>query len=64
MTKKTMIRVHNDERPKELGFRLLIPVHDELIGEWSNENKGIMQKISCRRYDRCGKEGCMCTHEM
>ena len=33
MTKKAMILVGNDERLKELGFRLLIPVHDELIAE-------------------------------
>ena len=33
MTKLAMILVHNDKRLNELGFRLLIPVHDELIGE-------------------------------
>ena len=38
MTKKAMILVGNDERLKELGFRLLIPVHDELIAECPIEN--------------------------
>ena len=38
MTKKSMILVGNDERLKELGFRLLIPVHDELIAECPIEN--------------------------
>ena len=38
MTKKAMILVGNDERLKELGFKLLIPVHDELIAECPIEN--------------------------
>lgn len=38
MSKKAMLVVGNDERLKELGFRLLIPVHDELIGECPIEN--------------------------
>lgn len=38
MTKLAMIRLGNDERLKELGFRLLIPVHDELIAECPIEN--------------------------
>ena len=38
MTKLAMILINKDERLKELGFRLLIPVHDELIGECPIEN--------------------------
>lgn len=38
LTKLAMIKVGNDERLKELGFRLLIPVHDELIAECPKEN--------------------------
>ena len=38
MTKKAMILVGNDEKLKELGFKLLIPVHDELIAECPLEN--------------------------
>lgn len=38
MSKKAMILVGNNERLKELGFRLLIPVHDELIAECPIEN--------------------------
>lgn len=38
MTKKAMILVGNDERLKQLGFKLLIPVHDELIAECPIEN--------------------------
>lgn len=33
MSKKAMILVGNDKRLKELGFKLLIPVHDELIAQ-------------------------------
>ncbi len=38
MSKLAMILVGNDARLKELGFRLLIPVHDELIAECPIEN--------------------------
>ena len=38
MSKLAMIKVGNDQRLKELGFRLLIPVHDELIGECPIKN--------------------------
>ena len=38
MSKLAMILVGNDERLHELGFRLLIPVHDELIAECPEEN--------------------------
>ena len=38
MSKLAMILVGNDERLRELGFRLLIPVHDELIAECPEEN--------------------------
>lgn len=38
MSKKAMILVGNDKRLKELGFKLLIPVHDELIAQCPEEN--------------------------
>ena len=38
MSKKAMILVGNDKRLKELNFRLLLAVHDELIGECPIEN--------------------------
>ena len=38
MTKLAMISIGNNKRLKELGFRLLIQVHDELIGECPREN--------------------------
>ena len=33
-----MIRIHNDKKLKDLGFKLSIAVHDELIGECPSEN--------------------------
>lgn len=44
MSKKAMIAVHNDKTLKDLGFRLLIVVHDELIGECPEENVEEVQK--------------------
>lgn len=38
MSKKAMLLVGNDKRLKELGFKLLIPVHDELIAQCPIEN--------------------------
>ena len=38
LTKLAMIKLHNSERLKELGFRMLIPVHDEIIAECPEEN--------------------------
>lgn len=38
LSKLAMIKVGTDDRLRELGFRLLIPVHDELIGECPIEN--------------------------
>lgn len=37
-SKLAMIKVWNDERLRELGFRMLIPVHDEIIAECPKEN--------------------------
>lgn len=39
MSKRAMIAVHNDKELNELGFKLLIAVHDELIGECPIENQ-------------------------
>ena len=39
MSKKAMINVYNSKELKDLGFKLLIVVHDEIIGECPKENK-------------------------
>ena len=38
LTKLAMINLHNNEHLKELGFRMLIPVHDEVVCECPREN--------------------------
>ena len=38
MTKYAMIKVHEDKELRNLGFHLMIPVHDELLGELPKEN--------------------------
>lgn len=44
MSKRAMIAVHNDEELRCLGFKLLIAVHDELIGECPIENQEEVKK--------------------
>lgn len=44
LTKKAMVAIFNDEEMKRLGFRLLIPVHDELLGECPAENAEAVSK--------------------
>ena len=47
MTKLAMIALHNDKRLKELGFRMLIQVHDEIIAECPKENvKEVVERFS------------------
>ena len=48
MSKLAMIKVGTNERLKELGFRLLIPVHDELIGECPIENAKEAEELFAR----------------
>ena len=37
LTKLAMIKLNNNEELKKLGFRMLIPVHDEIIAECTKE---------------------------
>lgn len=47
LSKLAMQKVATDERLKELGYHLLIPVHDELIGECPIENaKEVAERVS------------------
>ena len=39
MTKIAMVKIYHDEEMQKLGFKLLIGVHDELIGECPKENQ-------------------------
>ena len=44
MIKKAMLAIYNDPMLKELGYRILIPIHDELLGECPIENVGACSK--------------------
>ena len=47
MTKKAMIAIEHDKEINDLGFKLLICVHDELIGECPKENAGqVAERLS------------------
>ena len=47
MTKKAMVAIANDKEMQELGFKLLIAVHDELIGECPEVNKdAVAERLS------------------
>ena len=45
MSKRAMINVYNNDKLRDLGFRLLIVVHDEIIGECPIENKEQCKEI-------------------
>lgn len=45
LTKLAMIKLHNNQELKELGFRMLIPVHDEIIAECPKENAKECSKL-------------------
>jgi len=48
MSKRAMINVYKDQELRNLKFRLLISVHDELIGECPIENaEQVKQRLSC-----------------
>lgn len=47
MSKRAMIRVHHDGELRRLGFRLMLAVHDELIGECPEENADAVAKRLC-----------------
>ena len=53
MTKIAMIRVNNDQELKDLGFKLLICVHDELIGECPEENSDAVAERLCYLMKTC-----------
>lgn len=47
MTKIAMIKLYNDEKLREWGFKILIGVHDELIGECPKENADKVAERLC-----------------
>lgn len=58
MSKKAMISIYKDSIMKELGFKLLIAVHDELIGECPKENAEKVSKRLSELMLNAGKPEC------
>ena len=56
LTKLAMIDMSNNERLKELGFKLLIPVHDEVIAECPEENakecSELLAQVMCKAAEK------------
>lgn len=57
MTKRAMVALYNNKELKELGFRLLMSVHDENIGECPKENivrvKELLSNIMIEANNKC-----------
>ena len=56
LTKLAMIKLHQSERLKELGFRILIPVHDEIIAECPEENADECSKLLAETMSKAAEE--------
>lgn len=56
MTKLAMIELYRNQRLKELGFRLLIPVHDEIIAECPKENAGECSRLLAEVMSKSAEE--------
>ena len=60
MTKQAMLNIYNDSELNRLGFKLLINVHDELIGECPKENAEECVKRLEEVMKSAAKDKCSC----
>lgn len=58
ITKRAMIIVDQDQRLKDLGFQLLVTVHDEIFGQCPRENSEEVGKILSEDMNAAAKEKC------
>ena len=58
MTKLAMIMIHNDKELNDLGFKLLITVHDEVLGEAPLENSERVGERLCEVMVEAAKVKC------
>lgn len=56
LTKVAMIELDRNERLKELGFRMLIPVHDEIIAECPKENVKECKELLAKTMSKAAEE--------
>lgn len=59
MTKKAMNLIHRDEKLKSLGFKLMLAVHDELIGECPEENAEVVADRLCELMKHSAEPECV-----
>lgn len=56
LSKLAMIKLNQNERLKELGFKMLIPVHDEIIAECPKENVKECSKLLAETMSKAAEE--------
>ena len=56
MTKKALLAISGNERLNELGFRLLVTVHDEFIGECPRENAKECKELFAYAMNHCADD--------
>lgn len=56
LTKLAMIELNNNKELKDLGFRLLIPVHDEVIAECPEENVKECSRLLAETMSRAAEQ--------
>lgn len=56
LTKLAMIKLNNNEELKKLGFKLLIPVHDEVIAECPEENAKQCSELLAKVMSKAAEE--------
>jgi hypothetical protein len=61
LTKKAMVNIYNNKELNDLGFRLLVPVHDELLGECPIENVDKVEKLLSETMISAAKPECTTT---
>lgn len=58
LTKKAMVKIFNDQRLRDIDFKLLIPVHDELLGEVKAEYAELAEKYLTEDMIEAAKPEC------
>ena len=59
LTKLAQIELYNNEELKKLGFKMLIPVHDEIIAECPIENVKRCSELMSKCMLDAGKDLCV-----
>ena len=54
-----MIELYNNQELKDLGFKMLIPVHDEIIAECPSVNSGRCAELMSQCMLHAGKDLCV-----